>query len=201
MVNVCAFEVPPPGVGFTTVTCAVPLVATSAAGTTAVSCVEETKVVVRAEPFQFTFDVEMKFVPFTVRVNWALPAVVELGLIEVVVGAGLSIVNVCAFDVPPGPEPLGGFTTVTCAVPLVATSAAGTTAVSCVEETKVVVRAEPFQFTFDVEMKPVPFTVRVNWALPAVVELGLIPLVVGPAARALPAATNRKITGKIRFIS
>jgi hypothetical protein len=124
--------------------------------------VEETKVVVRAEPFQFTFDVERKFVPFTVRVNWALPAVVELGLIEVVVGIGLSIVNVCGFDVPPGPPPPAGVTTVTWAVPLVVTSAAGTTAVSCVEETKVVVRGEPFQFTFDVEPKFVPFTVRVN---------------------------------------
>jgi hypothetical protein len=124
--------------------------------------VEETKVVVRAEPFQFTFDVETNCVPFTVRVNWALPAVVELGLTEVVVGTGFNIVNVCAFDVPPPPPPPAGVTTVTCAVPLVATSAAGTTAVSCVEETKVVVRAEPFQFTFDVETNCVPFTVRVN---------------------------------------
>jgi hypothetical protein len=162
--------------------------------------VEETKVVVRAEPFQFTFDVETKFVPLTVRVNWALPAVVELGLIEVVVGTGLLIVNVCAFDVPPGPPPPGGFTTVTCAVPLVATSVLGTTAVSCVEETKVVARAEPFQFTFDVEMKFVPFTVRVNWVLPAVVELGLIPVVVGTAASALLAAANTTRNGRSFFI-
>jgi hypothetical protein len=41
-------------------------------------------------------------VPFTVKVNWALPAVVELGLSEVVVGTGLLIVNVSvAFPVPP----------------------------------------------------------------------------------------------------
>jgi len=37
IVNVCAFEVPPPGAGFTTVTDAVPTAATFAAGTTAVS--------------------------------------------------------------------------------------------------------------------------------------------------------------------
>jgi hypothetical protein len=41
-------------------------------------------------------------VPFTVRVNWADPAVVELGLIEVVVGTGLLIVRVSvALPVPP----------------------------------------------------------------------------------------------------
>jgi hypothetical protein len=52
IVNVCAFEVPPPGAGFTTVIGAVPTVATLAAGTMAVSLIEETNVVVRGEPFQ-----------------------------------------------------------------------------------------------------------------------------------------------------
>jgi hypothetical protein len=37
IVNVCGFEAPPPGVGFTTVTEAVPTAATLAAGTIAVS--------------------------------------------------------------------------------------------------------------------------------------------------------------------
>ena len=96
MVNVCGFEVPPPGVGFTTVTDAVPAVATFAAGTIAVSCVEETNVVVRGEPFQLTVEVETKLVPFTVNVNPPLPAVVELGLIEVVVGTGLAASTVLA---------------------------------------------------------------------------------------------------------
>jgi len=202
MVNVCGFEVPPPGVGFTTVTDAVPAVATFAAGTMAVSCAEETNVVVRAEPFQFTFEVETKLVPFTVNVNPPLPAVVELGLIEVVVGTGLLIVNVCGLDVPP---PGVGFTTVTDAVPAVATFAAGTIAVSCVAETNVVVRAEPFQFTFELEMKLVPFTVKVNWALPAMVELGLIEVVVGTGLAASTvlavAADSTRTSGKIRFIS
>jgi hypothetical protein len=41
-------------------------------------------------------------VPFTVKVNWADPAVVEAGLIEVVVGTGLLIVKVSvALPVPP----------------------------------------------------------------------------------------------------
>jgi len=58
--------------------------------------------VARGEPFQSTVEVETKLVPFTVRVNWADPAVVEAGLIEVVVGTGLLIVKVSvALPVPP----------------------------------------------------------------------------------------------------
>ena len=102
MVNVCALDVPPPGLGFTTVTDAVPAVATREAGTAAVSCVEETNVVVREAPFQRTVEVERKFVPVTVKVNWGPPAVAQVGLIEVVVGSGLLIVKVkVALPVPP----------------------------------------------------------------------------------------------------
>jgi len=58
--------------------------------------------VARGEPFQLTVEVETNLVPFTVRVNWADPAVVEAGLIEVVVGTGLLIVKVSvAVPVPP----------------------------------------------------------------------------------------------------
>jgi len=94
IVNVCAFDVPPPGPGFTTVTEAVPGEATSAAVTVAVSCVEETNVVVSAVPFHFTVEVETKFVPLTVKVKPPLPAVTQVGLIDVVVGAGLLMVKV-----------------------------------------------------------------------------------------------------------
>jgi hypothetical protein len=93
IVNVCAFDVPPPGLGFTTVTEAVPAVAMRAAVTVAVTCVEETNVVVSAVPFQFTVEVETKFVPFTVNVNCGPPAAAHVGLIEVVVGTGLFTVN------------------------------------------------------------------------------------------------------------
>ena len=127
IVNVCAFDVPPPGVGFTTVTETVPVAFTSAARIAAVTCVEETNVVVLAEPFQFTTDPETKFVPSTVSVKSELPAEVEVGLIEVVVGTGLLIVNVRAAEVPP---PGAGVTTSTEAVPAVAMSIAGTMAVS-----------------------------------------------------------------------
>ena len=62
---------------------------------------------------------------------------------------GSAIVNVTGLDVAP-PQELG-FTTVIEAVPAVAIREAGTVAVSCVEETKVVARAVPFQFTVEVE--------------------------------------------------
>src|SRR5438067_984966 len=45
-------DVPPPGGGLKTVTCAVPAVKRSVAGIVALNCVAETKVVARAAPFQ-----------------------------------------------------------------------------------------------------------------------------------------------------
>ena len=175
-VNVCAFDVPPPGAGFTTVIEAVSGVAIRAVVTVAVTCVEEPNVVASVVPFHLTVEVETKFVPVTVNVNCPPPAVAQVGLIELVVGIGLLIVNVCGFDVPP---PGAGFTTVTDAVPAFATRAAVTVAVSCVEETNVVVKAAPFQRTDELATKLVPFTVRVNCGDPARHELGLIELVVG----------------------
>jgi hypothetical protein len=100
--NVCTLDVPPPGVGFTTVIGAVPAVATRDAGTVAVSRVEETKLVARGAPSQFTVEIETKLVPFTVKVKSALSAVVQVGLIEVVVGTGLLMVMTsAAVPVPP----------------------------------------------------------------------------------------------------
>jgi len=159
IVNVCALDVPPPGLGLTTVIDAVPAVATRDAGTVAASWVEETKLVARGAPFQFTVEVETKLVPFTVKMKSALPAAIQVGLIEVVVGTGLLIVNVTEFDVPPAG---GGLTTVMDAVPAVATFAAGTMAVSLIEDTNVVVRSQPFQLTIELETNLVPFTVKVK---------------------------------------
>ena len=88
IVKLTAFEVPPPGVGVTTVTLAVPAEAISLAGIAAVSCVALTKVVVRALPFHRTVEPLMKFDPFTVRENAAPPVVAEFGLIVVMAGTG-----------------------------------------------------------------------------------------------------------------
>jgi hypothetical protein len=76
----------------------------------AVNWVEETYVVVRTDPFQFTVEPETKPVPFTVSVNPAPPAVAEAGLRPVVASTALLIVNVWAFEVPP---PGAVFTAVT----------------------------------------------------------------------------------------
>jgi hypothetical protein len=173
IVNVCAFDVPPHGV--TTVIEAVPAVAIREAGTVAVSCVEETNVVVSDVAFHFTVEPETKLLPLTVNVNCAPPAVAQLGLSELIVGTAL-IVKVCAFDVPPH-----GVTTVIEAVPAVAIREAGTVAVSCVEETNVVVSDVAFHFTVEPETKLLPFTVNVNCAPPAVAQVGLSELIVGAA--------------------
>src|SRR5207245_9337253 len=113
---------------------------------------------------------------FPVRVSVAVPSVGQVWLIEVVGSRGWLIGNVTELDAP---SLGGGLTSVMDAVPAVATFAAGTIAVSLIEDTNVVVRAEPFQFTVEVETNLVPFTVKVNCALPAVVEVGLIEVMVG----------------------
>ena len=114
----------------------------------------------------------------TVSVNADPPAVVEVGEMELVVGTGLLIVSVCALDVPP---PGVGFTTVMEAVPAATISAAAIVAVKVVLEIKMVVLPEPLKLTVDDESNPVPFTVKVNCAPPAVVEVGEIEMVVGTA--------------------
>ena len=97
IVNVIPVDVPPQG--FTTVIDAVPAVAIRAAGTVAVSCVEDTNVVARAVPFQFTVEVETKFVPFTVNVNCAPPAAAQVGLSELIVGLALMVITSVALPV------------------------------------------------------------------------------------------------------
>src|SRR5882724_458453 len=176
MVNVCAVDAPPPGVGVNTVTDALPAFAISLAEIAAWSCVLLTNVVVRLLPFQRTTDDPTKFVPIAVSVNAASPATALVGEIDVSVGAGLLIVNVCALEVPP---PGVGLNTVTDAVPPVAISAAVICAWSCVALTYVVVRLLPFQRTTDVIAKFVPVAVSVNAAPPAEALVGEIELSVG----------------------
>jgi hypothetical protein len=102
IVNVCALDVPPPGLGFTTVIDTVPAVATREAGTVTVSCVGEEDVGVRLVPPNLTTEPETKLVPVTVRVKSALPAVTQFGLIEVVVGTALlMVISSVAVPVPP----------------------------------------------------------------------------------------------------
>ena len=87
----------------------------------------ETKEVVLFKPSKRTTELETKFVPLTVIVNSASPAVFEVGDIEVVVGTGLLTVKVWAFEVPP---PGVGLKTVILNVPAVVRSLVKIVAVS-----------------------------------------------------------------------
>jgi hypothetical protein len=175
-VKVCAPDVPPPGAGFTTVMESVPPTVMSTAGMVIVMVVLDTNVVANGAPLKSTVDDALKFVPVTVSVKLFPPAVVDVGETELVVGTGLFIVSVCAFDVPP---PGVGLTTVIDAVPPTAMSAAGTVAVSCVDEANVVAKATPLKLTVDDAIKFVPVTVRMKDKPPAVVDAGLMETVVG----------------------
>jgi len=173
MVNTLAVEVPPLVV---TVTFTVPAVAIIAAVTGAVTVVVLLAVVVSEAVPHITFAPEIKFVPVTVSVNAAPPAVAELGLSAVTVGAGGLMVNTLAAEVPPL------VVTVTFTEPAVAIIAAVTGAVTVVVLLTVVVNEAVPHITFAPEIKLVPVTLSVNAAPPAVAELGLKPLIVGVAA-------------------
>ena len=143
------------------------------AGTWAVNCVALTKLVVSALPFHWTTAPETKPVPLTVRVKAGPPAVAESGLSEVITWPAV-MVKVALADGTPFS------TTVTLAGPAAAMRLAGTWAVNCVALTKVVVSALPFHWTTAPEAKPVPLTVRVKAAPPAVAPLGLSEEITGP---------------------
>ena len=107
IVNVCAVDVAPGHVGLVTVIDAVPAVAMRDAGTVAVNCVEETNVVLSGVPFQFTVAPLTKLVPLTVKVNCGPPAVVQVGLSELMVGLALMVItSVCWALVLHGVAPL-----------------------------------------------------------------------------------------------
>src|SRR5205823_3926649 len=103
IVKVCGFDVPPPGAGLNTATCAVPTVARSVAAIAAVSRVPETKVVGPFAPFHRTTEPDTKFVPETVSVRPGWPAVTDAGLNPAVVGSGL--VDIATFTVAPPVNP------------------------------------------------------------------------------------------------
>jgi hypothetical protein len=127
-------------------------------------------------PFHCTTDVLTNPLPFTVMVNPAVPALTELGVIDVRLGCGLFTVNVTALD---GPPPGAGLVTVTAGVPAVTTSPAKIAAVTCVALTNVVTRGVPPKFTTDVIRKLVPFTVNVNAPEPAITFVGESVVTVG----------------------
>jgi len=130
-----AFEDPPPGKGLKTVICRFPFAVMSDAGICAVSFAL-TNAVVRGLPLTRTTEVLLKFVPLTVNVNAASPAVLLAGDKGLeMVGTGLFTVKLSAgVDAPP---PGVGFVTVTEIVPAVVISDAAIEVVNCAELTKV----------------------------------------------------------------
>ena len=110
---------------FVTLMLALPPLAISAAGTAAVTCVPLTNVVVRFVPFHCTTAPLRKFVPFTVSVKPAPPAVAEAGVRLVIVGVGATTGNVAA---PEGLPMM--FATVMLALPTAAIRLAVTVAVN-----------------------------------------------------------------------
>ena len=91
IVNGSAADVPPPGGGVKTVTCALPTAATSLAGIVACSSVEFVNVVGRSAPFNRTTDDEMKLLPLTISVNDETPAATLAGLSEMIAGRRLYV--------------------------------------------------------------------------------------------------------------
>src|ERR1700722_15006759 len=129
MAKVAAFEVPPPGVGLTTVTPALPAFVRSKAGISAVSCGALQEGAASAGPFQWTAEVATKSLPLTVRVI-AMPAADALdGERKLSDGIGFTAVmmNVATLEVPP---PGAVLITVTLALPAVVRSEPGSRAVS-----------------------------------------------------------------------
>lgn len=147
--------------------------------------------VTRLTPFHWTEEDALKFVPVSVRVNPTLPAVVEVGEREPSIGMGLFTVNVCAPEVPP---PGAGFTTVMDNVPPTVILDDGTVMLTEELEINVVVKGTPFISMVDEPMKLVPVTVRVKFGPPAMVEVGLIEVVVGTGFETVTVLLSVEVT-------
>jgi hypothetical protein len=179
MVKVADPEVPPPGVALVTVMGTVPPVVMLEEAIVVVSDDDETNVVAAAPPFQLMVDAPFtKLVPLTVSVKFPPPVVVDVGLMELRVGAGLRIVK---FADPEVPTP--GLVTVIGTVAPTATLEEAIVVVSDDDETNVVVRAPPFQLMTELLTKFHPVAVSVKAELPAAVDVGLMEVRVGPATR------------------
>jgi hypothetical protein len=169
-------EVPPPGVGFVTVTGKLPELLISDARMAAVNCVGPTKVVTRATFLNFTAEVLTKFVPFTVNVKAPEFTSFEVGDKVVIVGTGLLTLKPTALEVPP---PGAGLTTVMEIDPAELRSEPGMLAVNWFAFTKDVVRAAPFTLTVELFTKLEPLTVKEKVASLTFFEVGLKVVIVG----------------------
>lgn len=144
IVNPNTPEVPPPGVGLSTFTCAIPAVARSLAGIDARSSVAETNVVDLDMPFHWTIAPLTKLLPPTVSVIALLPALTVLGARDDKIGMGFEGATMVNVSTPEAPPPGAGLTTLTCTVPATVKSVAGIEATNSEAETNVVNFELPF---------------------------------------------------------
>jgi hypothetical protein len=162
--NEIEFDVFALDAGLATATWTVSTVVIFAAVTAALSWVGLTYVVVNCVKVLLlsthcTLEQGRKLLPVTFIGNATVPAVAPTGEMDVITAAGSvedEIVKEAGAELTPELD------TVIEAVPAEAISKAGMVAVSCVELTNVVARAEPFQSTTEPLTKFVPFTVRLN---------------------------------------
>jgi hypothetical protein len=89
IVKLSAFEVPPTGAGFVTVTAGLPAAAIAPPGMAAVNCVELTNVVVTDVPPKATTEAATKFAPVIVSVKAEPPAAALFGEIVAIAGIGV----------------------------------------------------------------------------------------------------------------
>jgi hypothetical protein len=157
MAKASALEVPPPGEGLMTATLALPALDRSDLGTTAVSCVLLTYVVVRRLPLQETLEVETKSLPTTLSCNAGLPAAALVGESEVIDGTGFLARRENAAVADRGPSG-AGLTTVTMAPSTPASVDAGTRALSWVLLMKLVGSGAPFHSITELGRKSLPCT-------------------------------------------
>ena len=155
--------------GAVTPTEAIPTTVNKLAGTVAVSCVEETNVVLSAVPFQTTSVSVVNPEPPTVSVNVGPPGKADAGEMLVSVNG----LPVCGVIVNVSGLGCGCALILTAAVPGDTNNDVGTMAVSCEVETNVVCNRIPFQVTLlPDDGKLEPLTVSVSPGVPATVEFG-----------------------------
>jgi len=185
--KVTLLEVPPPGVGFVTVTVGLPEVAMSDARMEAISWVALTKVVALAAPPKFTVEVFTKLVPFTVRVNAGPPAVALVGESVVIVGTGLLdwvIVKVGGFKFVSGPPPGCGVNKSMGTTAAVVKSVSGSfTVIDADEQAVMFDRTKELKSTTVALAPPqtidAPLTISEKFVVPVVVVVGLMVLITG----------------------
>jgi hypothetical protein len=191
-VKLTEFEAPPPGPGFVTITAGVPATAMSLTRIEAFTCPEFTKAVILLMPPKLTVAPLRKFVPFTVNVKAAPPAITFAGCNVVTVGTGLFVtvtLKVTEFDVPP---PGVGFVTVTPGVPAATMSLVKMEAVTFPAFTNDVMRGLPLKFTIAPFTKLDPLTVKVNPCPPAAADDGCSVVTVGTGLPPGPVTLNAK---------